>query len=185
MLKSQSIINWFYSNFGFYISGPILTKYEIPHQISTNPITSNLKISTTSNAFYIFGFYNSWPILTKYMIPHQISTNPTTSHFKISTNSNAYISVNSQPILVKFWILNLMTNPSIWYRTKSQPLLILLYQSIFISFVSNFGFYNPNKVLDMEVEVGTKLEVGTKWVVGTNLEVETKLEFWTKLEVGS
>ena len=28
------------------------------------------------------------------------------------TTSNAYISVNSKPILVKLWILNLMTNPS-------------------------------------------------------------------------
>ena len=78
MLKSQSIINWFYSNFGFYISGPILTKY---------------------------------------MIPHQISTNPTTSNLKISTNSNAYISVNFLLISVKFWILNLMTNPNKVYDT--------------------------------------------------------------------
>ena len=79
MLKSQSIINWFYSNFGFYISGPILTKY---------------------------------------MIPHQISTNPTTLNLKILTNSNAYISVKSQLILVKIWILNLMTNPSKVYDTE-------------------------------------------------------------------
>ena len=52
------------------------------------------------------------------MIPHKFSTNPTTSNFKILTNSNAYISVNSQPILVKFWILNLMTNPIKVYDTE-------------------------------------------------------------------
>ena len=33
------------------------------------------------------------------------------------TTSNAYISVNSQPILVKFWILHLMTNPNKVYDT--------------------------------------------------------------------
>ena len=52
-------------------------------------------------------------------------------------------------------------------HSKSQPLLMLLSQSILISFVSNFGFYNPNKVFDMELEVGTKLEVGTMLEVGT------------------
>ena len=35
----------FCSNFGFYISRPILTKYIIPHQISINPKTSNLNKS--------------------------------------------------------------------------------------------------------------------------------------------
>ena len=33
------------------------------------------------------------------------------------TTSNAYISVNSQPIWVKFWILHLMTNPNKVYDT--------------------------------------------------------------------
>ena len=33
------------------------------------------------------------------------------------TTSNAYISVNSQPILVKFWILHLMTNLNKVYDT--------------------------------------------------------------------
>merc|ERR1711947_36442 len=126
MLKSQSIINRFCSNFGFYISGPILTKYIIPHQISTNLTTSNIKISTTSNAFIYANSQLIWAyiliphlhLLTKYMIPHQISTNPTTSNLKISTNSNAYISVNSQPNLVNFLILNFMTNPSKVYDTE-------------------------------------------------------------------
>ena len=31
------------------------------------------------------------------------------------TTSNAYISVNSQPIFVKFWILHLMINPNKLY----------------------------------------------------------------------
>ena len=39
MLISQSILNRFGSNFGFYISWPILAKYMIPLQIST---TQNL-----------------------------------------------------------------------------------------------------------------------------------------------
>ena len=39
MLISQSILNRFWSNFGFYISWPILTKYMIPLRIST---TQNL-----------------------------------------------------------------------------------------------------------------------------------------------
>merc|ERR1711984_8315 len=33
------------------------------------------------------------------------------------TTSNAYISVNSQPIWAKFWILHLMTNPNKVYDT--------------------------------------------------------------------
>ena len=53
-LTSQSILNRFCSNFGFYISGPILTKYLIPHQISTNPTSSNIKISTNLNYFKCF-----------------------------------------------------------------------------------------------------------------------------------
>merc|ERR1711888_251129 len=54
MLISQSILNRFGSNFGFYISGPIITKYIIPHQISTNPPPSNIKISTNLNYFKCF-----------------------------------------------------------------------------------------------------------------------------------
>ena len=121
MLISQSILNQFCSNFVFYISGPILTKYIIQQyhtksqSIPQLQISKSQQISTTSNSFISansqqiwihFGFY-----ITKYMIPHQISTNPTTSNIKISTNSNAYISVNSPSILVTFWIQNLMTNP--------------------------------------------------------------------------
>ena len=45
MLISQSILNQFCSNFGLYVSRPILTKYIISHRISINPITLNLKIS--------------------------------------------------------------------------------------------------------------------------------------------
>ena len=37
------------SNFGFYIPGLILINYIIPHQISSNPTTSNLKISNNLN----------------------------------------------------------------------------------------------------------------------------------------
>ena len=104
MLLYLPILNQFCSNFGLYISGLILAKYEIPHQISTNPITSNLKISTNLNYFKCFlslsilnrfgsnfGFYISGPILTKYIIPHQISTNPPPSNIKISTNLNYFI----------------------------------------------------------------------------------------------
>ena len=123
-----------------------------------------------------FGFYISGPILTKYMIPHQISTNPTTSNLKISTNSNAYISVNSLLILVKFWILNLMTNPSKVYdmelnfnHSKSQPLIMLLSQSIFIWFVSNFVFYIGGPILTKYLiwnEVGSWHNVGSWNEVG-------------------
>ena len=74
------------------------------------------------------------------MIPHQFSTNPTTANFKILTNSNAYISVNSKPILVKLWILNLMTNPSKVYdvdlnlnHSKSQHFKCF--------YLSQFSFY--------------------------------------------
>ena len=104
MLKSQSILNWFCSNFEFYISGPNLTKYIIPHQISTNPqlqISKSqiIKMLISQSIFHRFesnfGFYISWPILTKYIILHQISTNPTTSNIKISNASNAFISVNN------------------------------------------------------------------------------------------
>merc|ERR1712239_64888 len=95
MLLSQSILNQFGSNFGFYITGPILTKY---------------------------------------MIPHQISTNPTTSNLKISTNSNAYISLNSKRILVKFWILNLMTKPNKPYDTTPylDPIILESYQHTYM-----------------------------------------------------
>ena len=54
MLKSQSILKRFCSNFGFYISGPIITKYIIPHQISTNPPPSNIKISINLKYFKCF-----------------------------------------------------------------------------------------------------------------------------------
>merc|ERR1711888_284908 len=54
MLRSQSSLNQFCSNFGFYISGPILTMYIIPHQISTNLTSSNIKISTNLNYFKCF-----------------------------------------------------------------------------------------------------------------------------------
>merc|ERR1712030_5255 len=93
MLISQSILNQFFSNFGFYIPGPILTNYKKPHQISTN--------------------------------------NPTTSNIQISTNSNAYISVNSLSILVKFWILNLMTKHNKPYDTTPHldPSIEGLYSS--------------------------------------------------------
>ena len=130
MLKSLSIIKRFCSNFGFYISGPTLTKYIIPHQIST--LIPQLQISKSQllkmllsqsilNRFGSnFGFYILGPILTKYMISQQISTNPTTSNLKISTTSNAFISANSQPIWVKFWILYLITNPSKVYDTAAN-----------------------------------------------------------------
>ena len=97
MPKSQSILNRFCSKFRFYISGPILTKYIIPHQISN---TKNLNLSqplqmlksqSILNRFCSkFGFYISGPILKKYIIPHQISTNLTTSNIKISTNLNYF-----------------------------------------------------------------------------------------------
>ena len=124
MLKSQSILKRFCSNFGFYISGPTLTKYIIPHQIST--LIPQLQISKSQllkmllsqsilNRFGSnFGFYILGPILTKYMISQQISTNPTTSNLQISTTSNAFISANSQPIWVKLRILHLITNPNKW-----------------------------------------------------------------------
>ena len=127
MLKSQSILKRFCSNFGFYISGPTLTKYIIPHQIST--LIPQLQISKSQllkmllsqsilNQFGSnFGFYILGPILTKYMISQQISTNPTTSNLKISTTSNAFISVNSQPIWIKLWILHHMTNLKKVYDT--------------------------------------------------------------------
>ena len=137
MLLSMPILNWFGQTFWSYISGPILTKY---------------------------------------MIPHQISTNPTTSNLKISTNSNAYISVNSLLILVKFWILNLMTNPSKVYdmelnfnHSKSQPLIMLLSQSIFIWFVSNFVFYIGGPILTKYLiwnKVGSWNNVGSWNEVG-------------------
>ena len=116
MLKSQLILNRFCSNFGFYISGPILTKYIIPHKISTNPqlqISKSqiIQMLISQSIFHRFGsnfgFYISWPIFTKYMILHQISPNP---QLHISNTSNAYISVNFPPICVKLWILHLMTN---------------------------------------------------------------------------
>ena len=77
-----------------------------------------------SQSFYLsqfsFDLYQTLDSTFKDLIPP----------LQISTNSNAYISVNSQPILVKFWILNLMTNPNKVYDTKlnlnhskSQPLL--------------------------------------------------------------
>ena len=60
------------------------------------------------------------------------------------TTLNAYISVNSQPIWVKLWILYLMTNPNKVYDTtrnlnKSQQLQMLRSQSILNQFCSNFG----------------------------------------------
>ena len=82
ILLSQKVLKRFGSKFGFYISWPIITKYRIPHQISTN---SQLQISKSQiiqmlislSIFHRFGlnfgFYISWPILAKYMIPHQIS----------------------------------------------------------------------------------------------------------------
>ena len=127
MLKSQSILNRFCSNFGFYISGPILTKYIIPHKISTNPqlqISKSqiIQMLISQSIFHRFGsnfgFYISWPILTKYMIPHQISTN--LNNFKshlISTTSNADISVNSQPILLKKINQHLITTLNKVYDT--------------------------------------------------------------------
>ena len=145
MLKCQSILKRFCSNFGFYISGPILAKYEIPHQIST--LIPQLQISKSQlfkmllSQFILnrfgsnFGFYILGPILTKYMISKQISTNPTTLNLKISTNSNAYISVKSQLILVNIWILNLMTNPSKVYDTE---LNLNHFKCIYLS---QFSFY--------------------------------------------
>ena len=130
MTESQSILNRFYSNFGFYISGPILTKYMIPHQISTNPNTSNLKISTNSNAYISNNSQLIWvkPILVKFWILHLMTnpnkvydTTPNLNHLKsqlISTTSNAYISDNSQPILFKLWILHPRTNPNKVFNTK-------------------------------------------------------------------
>ena len=127
MLKSQSILKRFCSNFGLYISGRTLTNYIIPHQIST--LIPQLQISKSQllkmllsqsilNRFGSnFGFYILGPILTKYMISQQISTNPTTSNLKISTTWNAFISVNSRPIWVKLWILHLMINPNKVYDT--------------------------------------------------------------------
>merc|ERR1712055_621051 len=73
MLLSQSILNQFGSNFGFYILGPILTKYMISKQISTNPTTSNLQISTTSNAFISV---NSRPTNKEDAFPHQTPSTP-------------------------------------------------------------------------------------------------------------
>ena len=77
--------------------------------------TCNYYISSEFSANFVQNLDSTY--ITKYKKPHQISTNPTTSNIKISTNSNAYISVNSQQILVTFWILNLMTNPSKVYDT--------------------------------------------------------------------
>jgi len=76
------------------------------------------------------------------------------------TNSNAYISVNSQPMSVKFWILHLMTNPNkvydttpnlnhsnsqliattsnAWISVNSQPILFKLWILHLMT--------NPNKV---------------------------------------
>merc|ERR1712030_207000 len=86
-------------------SQPMWVKFWILH-LMTNP---NKVYDTTSNLNHSFK-------------SHQISTNPTTSNLKISTISNAYISNNSQmiwvkPILVKFWIINLMTKPNKPYDT--------------------------------------------------------------------
>merc|ERR1712208_188768 len=96
MLKSQSILKRFCSNFGFYISGPIITKYIIPHQISNKPPPSNIKISTTSNAFILV---KSQPIWIKLWILHHMTnlekvydTTLNLNHLKsqiISTTSNA------------------------------------------------------------------------------------------------
>ena len=167
MLKSQSILKGFCSNFGFYISGPTLTKYIMPHQISTLiPQLQILKSQLLKMLLSIlnrfesnFGFYISWPILSKYMIPHQISTN--LNNFKshlISTTSNADISVNFQfSIALKCWILHSMTY-TICHHTKSQlipPLQISTTSNAYISVNSQpilFIFWiirlrtNPNKV---------------------------------------
>ena len=109
-----------------------------------------------------------------YMITHQILTSPTISNIKISTNSNAYISVNSPSILVKFWIQNLMTNPSKVYDTelninysKSQPLSVNSHL-ICIKLCILHLRINPNKVFSMERS--SKLEQGS------NLELSWKLE---------
>ena len=121
MCISQTVLNRFGSTFGFYISWPILTKYMIPHQISTtsNLNTCNYYISSQLSTDFVQTLDSTY--MTKYKKPHQISTNPTTSNIKISTISNAYISVNSLSILVKFWIINLMTIPNKPYYTKPCP----------------------------------------------------------------
>ena len=121
----------------------LTTKYIIPHQISSNPTTSNFKISTISNA-YISN--NSQLIWVKIWILH-LMTNPnkvydTTklvqnncqkilnqfwSNFvlymisqQISTTSNAFISPNSRPIWVKLWILHLRANPNKIHDIKTN-----------------------------------------------------------------
>ena len=100
LFSISPFLNQSWSNFGFYISWPILTKYMIPHQISTNlnHIKSQL-ISTNSNASISD---NSQPIWVNIWILH-LMTNPnkvydTTQNlnpFKsqlISTTCHRYIS---------------------------------------------------------------------------------------------
>jgi len=110
------------------------------------------------------------------MVSHQISINPTTSNLKISTISNAYISVSSLSILVKFCILNPMTNSSkVYDKSKSQPLQILTTYNAVISVISHLICItlwilhlmtnpNPNRVFDMErswSKVGSWNNVGS------------------------
>ena len=102
MLISHSILNRFCFYFGLYISGPILTKYMIPIQISTNPITSNIQISATKN---VYNSSNSLPNLVKFWILHLLTnlnksydTTPNLNHFNFSKTFNStphyiYISV--------------------------------------------------------------------------------------------
>ena len=136
MLISQSILNRFGSNFGFYISWPILAKYMIPLRISTTQNLNKsqalqmLKSQSILKRFCSnFGFYISGPIITKYIIPHQISNKPPPSNIKISTNLNYFKC---------FYLSQFSTNldqtldstshdqswKSIWYHFESQSLKI-------------------------------------------------------------
>ena len=78
------------------------------------------------------------------------------------TTSNAYISVNSQPMWVKFWILHLMTNPNKVYdttlnlkHTKSQLIsttsnayILVNSQPIWVQIWILHLMTSPNKVYD-------------------------------------
>merc|ERR1712030_48291 len=74
------------------------TKYGIiwsqnVHFVTTVPLTRTGVLYPHMRDFYVHVWIYNWTI------------------------SNAYISVNSQLILVKFWILHLMTNPNNVYDT--------------------------------------------------------------------
>ena len=161
MLRSQTILYQFCSNFGFYISGPILTKYILtPHRISANSTTSNIKISTNLNYFKCFYLCQFSTDLGQNLDSTSYDQSQQSIWYHTKSQQTKLIpqlqisELQQISIRVKLRILHLMTNPNKVYDTtpnlnqsKSQLISVNL-QPILVNIWILHLMTIPNKVYD-------------------------------------